>query len=133
MVECGWSDSLSRLRVDAERWLVHSRGDVQIVILVGVHQSEPNIVLETWAVDPNPQILRQGPVLRSSVVSTMCLQEVVFSRNKQGVIQTVGAPLKIDLKKVFLRDIKTAAERGISVSRQQLEFIAQVTWQEAGI
>lgn len=76
--------------VDVEWWLVHSRGDVQIVILVSVHQRESYIVLETWVVDPDLKALRQGPVMRSSSVSTMRLQEVVISRNQQGVIQTVG-------------------------------------------
>lgn len=31
VVECEWSESSKRLRIDAEWWLVHSRGAVQVV------------------------------------------------------------------------------------------------------
>lgn len=123
VVECGWSESLNRLRLDAEWWLAHSRGDVGVVVLVSVDRKEPKITLETWIIDPTSRAL----------LHTMCSQVVTISRDQQNAIITVGAPLVIEFEKTFLRPANPPLEHDITVSQQELEFLATVTWNEAGI
>ena len=132
VVECGWSESLNRLRLDAEWWLAYSRGDVGVVALVSVERREPKITLETWIIDPTPTALRPGPTLRARL-HTMCSQVVTIYRDQQNAIIIVGAPLVIEFEKTFLRPANPPLEHDITVSQQDLEFLATVTWDEAGI
>lgn len=133
VVECGWSESISRLRLDAEWWLAHSRGDVGVVVLVSVDRREPKITLGTWIIDPTPRALRPGPTLRAPRLHTMCSQVVTIYRDQQNAIITVGAPQVIEFEKTFLRPANPPLEHDIAVSQQDLEFLAMVTWNEAGI
>lgn len=136
VVESGWSESLNRLRVDAEWWLTHSHGDVKVVILVKINRTQPKIIIETWILDPNSGILRPGPVLRghrNHRLITMCSQVVTVSRDQQGTITTVGVPLTIKFDDIFLRPTVPPNERDIIVPEQALQSVAMTTWLEAGI
>lgn len=71
--------------------------------------------------------------MRSSRVSTMRVQQVTVTKDGQNNITVAGAPLTIDFDRVFLRPAVPPLERNITVTQQQLESIASVTWQEAGL
>lgn len=71
--------------------------------------------------------------MRSSRVSTMRVQQVTVTKDGQNNITVAGAPLTIDFDRVFLWPAVPPLERNITVTQQQLEFIASVTWQDAGL
>lgn len=122
VVECGWSESLNRLHLDAKWWLTHSHGDVGVVVLVGVGRTEPEITIEIWIIDPNSKSPRP--------VSS---QAVTISRGQQNAFITFGTPLVIEFEKIFLRPAISPQEHDITICQQELEFLATVTWEEAGI
>lgn len=120
--ECGWTESLNRLRLDAEWWLTHSHGDVGVVVLVSVDRTEPRITIEIWTIDPNQEAFR--PV---------CSQAVTISRDQRDAIITIDAPLVIEFEKTFLRPAISPGGHDITICQQELEFLATVTWEEAKI
>lgn len=46
--DSGFSEGLDRLRVDARWWLVNSRGDVNIVIIISIKSAEKSLRIEKW-------------------------------------------------------------------------------------
>ncbi|PUU80433.1 hypothetical protein B9Z19DRAFT_975013 [Tuber borchii] len=54
--ECGFSEFLARLQVDAQWWLENSAGDVKTFIVVSVSKPERSVHLEKWelANEPDP-------------------------------------------------------------------------------
>jgi hypothetical protein len=62
VLEAGLSESTTQLRSDAAWWLIHSNGDVRIVILISISQQTKRLKLEKWFLAP-PAIIR--PVTRA--------------------------------------------------------------------
>ncbi|CAI7601675.1 unnamed protein product [Penicillium glandicola] len=58
VVEVGVSESYRKLRADAEWWLMNSRGDVKLIIIVSISQKTPNVKFETITLDPTVSSLR---------------------------------------------------------------------------
>ncbi|PUU78343.1 hypothetical protein B9Z19DRAFT_1025468 [Tuber borchii] len=56
VIECGVSESLARLQVDAQWWLENSAGDVKTAIVIAVSKAERRVHLEKWelADEPDP-------------------------------------------------------------------------------
>ena len=48
VINSGCSGSLSRLRFEAHWWMTSSRGGVNAVIIIAIHPSHPQLVLEKW-------------------------------------------------------------------------------------
>lgn len=46
--ESGLSERLGRLRVDARWWLVNSKGDVNIVIIISIKPAKRSLRIEKW-------------------------------------------------------------------------------------
>ncbi|RAK98779.1 uncharacterized protein BO80DRAFT_321372, partial [Aspergillus ibericus CBS 121593] len=63
VIEGGMAASIQRLRGDASWWINHSRGEVQLVILVWIRPSRKTIMIETWV--PERSILPPGPRTRA--------------------------------------------------------------------
>ena len=54
VLESGWSESLTKLRQDAHRWLENSRGDVKIVLLFSIGRPARTVIIEKWENRPVP-------------------------------------------------------------------------------
>lgn len=52
VVECGVSESLPRLRIDAGWWLTNSKGDVKLVIVISFNVPAKRFILEKWQLGP---------------------------------------------------------------------------------
>lgn len=48
VIECGVSESLPRLRIDAQWWLMNSSGGVRIVIVISFNPTAEEFFLEKW-------------------------------------------------------------------------------------
>lgn len=55
MLEVGCSEPLSQLRIDAEWWLVSSKGATNMVIIIQMSQQPDALDLEVWKMKPKPQ------------------------------------------------------------------------------
>ena len=54
VLEAGWSESLTRLRLDAHFWLEDSGGDVKIVLLFSIGRTARTMIIEKWENRPVP-------------------------------------------------------------------------------
>ena len=133
VVESGFSESLSRLRLDAQWWITRSGGDVKVVILIAILPSGPRIVIEKWTPDPNVETLRPGLRDRSPRVTGTRVQETILTRGAKNFITITGAPLVVTFDEMFLRTASPPQEFDIVVSMQALESIARKIWEEQGI
>lgn len=53
MIEVGYSEPLSQLRIDAEWWLVNSGGLTRMVIVILVSDRPDALDIEVWELGPN--------------------------------------------------------------------------------
>src|SRR2546423_11880098 len=56
VIEAGWSESITKLREDAHRWLENSRGEIKIVLLISIdrRRGTRKMVIEKWENGPVP-------------------------------------------------------------------------------
>jgi hypothetical protein len=52
VIERGVSESLSRLREEAKWWFTHSKGQVRIVMVIGISETEEAVTFEKWQLAP---------------------------------------------------------------------------------
>lgn len=53
VVECGKSEAIRRLRVDAKWWLLNSAGQVNIVLVFSINEESKQIIVEQWEMAPH--------------------------------------------------------------------------------
>jgi len=123
--ECGVSESLQRLRVDARWWLENSEGEVGTVVLVTVSKEERSLHVEQWELadmPKNPDVAQANP------------DPFIIGVKKTGEVDIVGevvtgAPLKISFKKTMLRDYDEALGEGDFVlDVQDFKEVARILW-----
>ena len=122
--ECGLSESLERLRVDARWWLENSDRQVGTAIVVAVSEEARSIHVEKWElVDmPNPHVTRAIPDL--SITDTRKTGESEIVREV-----VTGAPLKISFKKTMLRDPnEDLGEGDVIFDVEDFEKVAKIVW-----
>lgn len=124
VIECGLSESLKRLKVDAKWWLENSEGAVGTVILITVSREERSVCLEKWelAHTPNPRATRAA--------STPFFTGATRAGGGKIVADDVtGAPLKISFKKTMLRDPdESLGEGDIVFDVEDFKEIAAIAW-----
>ena len=120
VIETGFIESISRLRLDSQWWITSSRGDVKVVIIMAIHPSNPQFILEKWAQDQTV-----GPARGTR-------DQITVIREPDNVVTTTGAPLTIAFEELFLRQANPQ-ESDIVIPVEALERIAYVTWMEQGI
>jgi len=106
VVECGVSESLARLQVDAKWWLENSAGNVKTVIVISFSVPERNFHLEKWelAVTPDPSDPSTFPPTITQEADIIGEEAHITA---QGVTK---ASFVIDFTKVMLR--KPVVRRG---------------------
>jgi len=123
-VECGVSESLERLRVDAKWWLENSEGAVGTVVIITVSEKERSVCMEKWELAdmPNPHVTEAEP------------EPFITGATRTGggkIIAEIvtGAPLKISFKKTMLRDPDEGLGEGdIVFDVEDFEEIAEIAW-----
>ncbi|PYI03596.1 hypothetical protein BO78DRAFT_409776 [Aspergillus sclerotiicarbonarius CBS 121057] len=86
VIEGGMAESIQRLRGDASWWINHSRGEVQLVILVWIRPSRRTIKIETWV--PAQPLLSPGPHTRARAASPRLLGRPPVPPGEQDVVLT---------------------------------------------
>jgi hypothetical protein len=142
VIEAGFSETLTKLRTDAQWWLTNSRGAVKIVIVVWIKPVEKSLWIEQWCM---PLPIRPGPVTRAhSIANTnananttvpMKIQELTVIQDPPipplpGTIATytvTGAPLILDFDELLLR-APVPPEGNVILTAADLQAWAEDFW-----
>jgi len=106
--EAGVSETLSKLRSDADWWLTNSRGEVKIAIVISIKSEQKSLLIEKWCLRPRTPA---APATRANPPVATKMQELTIIRNPPiptppGNIATyavAGAPLILEFEKLLLR------------------------------
>ena len=110
--ECGYSENINRLRADARWWLLNSRGDTKIVILISLKElkNQPKeVMLEEWCLTPRTTpgpATRNEPALQPTLIQTIQMVQkppVPGGPHPIPASTITGAPLLLEFDKIFLR------------------------------
>ena len=91
--ESGLSESLTRLRHDAQWWLTNSGGDVKIVVVISITPKEKRLRVEKWCLLPaagHRPATRANPNPNSPVPTRM--QEITITQNPAAQPSTTAQP-----------------------------------------
>lgn len=58
VIQAGFSDSKPKLEADAKWWITESKGDVKTALVIYLHQSEANVIIQKW----------ESPIAKQEVV-----------------------------------------------------------------
>jgi hypothetical protein len=123
VIESGWSESLTRPREDARRWLENSRGNIKIVLLISIGRRARTMIIEKWENRPVPA---NGPATRSNTTQTPTqIQAITIDSNSNTVN---GAPLTLEFRKIFLRQAVPPLEHDFTFTTQHLLAYATNFW-----
>ena len=135
VLESGWSESLTKLREDAHRWLEHSRGDVKIVLLFSIGRTARTIIIEKWENRPVPA---NRPATRSITSAAAPQTPTQTPTHTPTQIQAItinsdsntvpGAPLTLEFQKIFLRQAIPTLEHDFTFTAQDLRAFATHCW-----
>ena len=122
IIESGRSESLTKLREDARRWLENSRGEVKIVLLISIGRRARTMIIEKWENRPVPT---NRPRTRSNTTQIPTqIQAITIDSNSN----TVSAPLTLEFRKIFLRQAVPPLENDFTFTTQHLLAYATNFW-----
>jgi hypothetical protein len=124
VIEAGCSESLRRLRLDAEFWLEDSGGDVKIFLLFSINRRARTMIIEKWENRPVPA---SRPATRSitRAAGNVQIQAITIDSNSNTVN---GAPLTLEFQKIFLRQAIPPLENDFTFTAQELSAFATNLW-----
>lgn len=113
ILEVGLSETMAKLRRDAQMWTDPNRGGINIAMMLKVDRRKPKITIEMWTWDPVS-------------VQAQCRRTVVICESQSGDKVTItGAPLKIPFDLLFRRNPTGRLEKDISLDRKMFERLAR--------
>ena len=125
VVEVGLTESLNRLRGDANWWLRNSGGAVKIVLIISIKRATRELSLEKWMMappGPNRRVTRS--VGAQGVVPTK-IQHIHIAN---GGTTTVGGSLVPRFEDIFLRSPNAPLEHDFQFTNQELSGLAMALW-----
>src|SRR4051794_19288041 len=133
VIESGWSESLTKLRQDAHRWLENSRGDVKIVLLFSIGRTARTMIIEKWEHRPVPANVSATRSMTRAAAnppnqpsrSPTQIQAITIDSNSDTVN---GAPLTLEFRKIFLRQAVPPLEHDFTFTAQDLSAFATNFW-----
>ena len=128
--QAGWSESLRKLRLDADFWLKDSGGDVKIVLLFLIGRRARKIIIEKWE---NRPISANRPATRlitraagNAQTATQIQGITIDSDSNSNTVN--GAPLTLEFQKIFLRQAVPPLEHDFTFTAQDLSVFATNFW-----
>ncbi|KAH8429132.1 uncharacterized protein LDX57_006802 [Aspergillus melleus] len=123
VLEVGYSECFSRLRLDGRWWLGRSGGLVKVVILLSIDRSRPRIVIEKWeTVAP-----AHSYHLRSQSPSPQLTAEVTVTLVNDDHV-TTGAPLAICVDDLLMYPVPIGVT--FQFDDRDLISLARAIWME---
>jgi len=127
VIEAGWSESLSKLQLDAGFWLEDSGGDVKIVLLISIGRGQRagTMIIEKWENRPVPA---NRPATRSNTTQTPTQIHAIEIDSNSNPNNVNGAPLTLEFRKIFLRQAVPPLEQDFTFTAQYLSAFASHFW-----
>jgi hypothetical protein len=127
VIEAGLSESLAKLRCDANWWLEHpgrNEGKVMIVVIISIKLKDKSLRIEKWqnALAPARPITRANPDPLIPIPIPTLIQQITITPN--GVTR---APLVLHFETIFLRQ-SIAPETDITFTANELAAFATYFW-----
>lgn len=101
VIEAGLSESLPRLRADAKWWVEHSKGEVNIVLVIWIRPKRKMVRIEKWCPGQAPPTRSSSRLAGSNAFPTMVVEVSIDQLRTPSVIS--GAPLYLEFHKVIGR------------------------------
>ncbi|KAJ5699272.1 hypothetical protein N7536_002285 [Penicillium majusculum] len=122
-MEIGVSNAFQKLRADAAWWLANSMGQVNLVLVVSIDQTCPEITFQTIVLDPESSAKRRYiPMVRQSVTTSRAPKQP-----DTPITTSPEEPLIIRFEEMCCRP-PTAPESDIQISLHWLEMISRNVW-----
>lgn len=116
ILEVGLSESMAKLRRDAQMWTDPNRGGINIALMLKIDQRRPKITIEMLTWDPVS-------------VHAQCRRTVVICESQSGdKVTLTGVPLKIPFGLLFRRNPTGRLEKDIFLDRKMFEKLARRVW-----
>ncbi|KAG0643720.1 hypothetical protein HOY80DRAFT_1086790 [Tuber brumale] len=98
MIEVGYSESLPLLRCDAQWWLLNSRGQTRMVIVMKIKRNPNGMRIECWKMIPPryPRVTRSG-----QLVGPLPGFRQSFDINNLGMVTPTGCAMIIPYRTIF--------------------------------
>lgn len=123
VMEIGVSNAFQKLRADAAWWLANSMGQVNLVLVVSIDQTCPEITFQTIVLDPESSAKRRYiPMVRQSVTTSRAPKQP-----DTPITTSPEEPLIIRFEEMCCRP-PTAPESDIQISLHWLEMISRNVW-----
>ena len=121
VIEAGVSETLLRLRVDAQWWLSNSDGLVKIVMLLEINRPRKEIRIEQWENDP-PEVTRRSTRRTPAQTPKLITEAFIDASNN-----VTGGPFTLDFQKIFLQP-PVSPQQDITYSPEKLAKWATNLW-----
>jgi hypothetical protein len=132
VVEAGVSETLARLRVDADWWLTNSNGEVKVVVIISIRRAQKSIWIEKWCLQSRTPA---APATRTNASIPTKTQELTITQTPPiptppGNVATyavTGAPLILEFEKLLLR-VPVLSEGDVIFTAEDLQAWADEFW-----
>ena len=120
-VQVGLSESLHRLRMDAQWWLINSNGTVKMVIIIRLQRNPHSIRIEQW------EMVTSRPITRHNSTGMHPASTSIFEIDQHGIATPANVPLTIPYLTMFDQPRVGAAD--IVITSQELSAVALCVFQ----
>jgi hypothetical protein len=132
--EAELSESLTKLRRDAEWWLTASNGEVKIAIVISIVPAEKSLRIEQWCMSlstgrPATRAYTANPTVPTKIQELTVIQNPLIPP-LPGTIPTytvTGAPLILEFEKLLLR-APVLPEGNVIFTAADLQALAEEFW-----
>ncbi|CAL5873007.1 uncharacterized protein PFLUO_LOCUS7276 [Penicillium psychrofluorescens] len=118
VIEAAFSESKTRLRSNAKLWLVESKGDVKIALIMSTSKTRKEVVFELWQATGRATRNEPGRIVAE-------LKQTVFVTEEGGHVRASGK-LIIRFEDLFLRGAILPEEDIVFTERDFAKIASQV-------
>ena len=126
VIEAGLSESLPRLRADVKWWVEHSKGEVNIVLIIWIRPGRKLVKIEKWCPGQAPSTRSSSRFANGNAFPTMVAEVTIDQSRSPSVIS--GAPLCLEFRKMIGRPSVPPQEHDFVFSGQDLDNFVSNIW-----